>query len=648
MPMRSYKSFPLILFLSCTALVLKAEIKLPRIFSDNMVIQRDMPVRIWGWSSKNAKVTVNFNGQTVSVKANGKGMWRAVLKAMTQGGPFEMTISENTKSSHVVKNILIGDVWLGSGQSNMEWVVKNSNQPEKEIAEGNYDKIRLFTVDQALSFTPKDDVTAQPWQVCSSNTVGEFSAVAYFFGRTLLKELDVPIGLINSSWGGTLIETWMSWDVMSLEEEYKTIDREKYVSMAKGMDERVKKYQQALKDEKGVIEKWYEPTFVVAEWKKMDLPKEWGSTELGKSDGIVWFRKELELAKEAGNAKALLGLGPIDDADHTYINGKLVGSSTEYIKNRQYALEPGALKQGKNVIVIKVTDTGGGGGMNGRKDQMFLEVGEKKIPLNGEWNYKASVLTADFGITETGPNVFPSQLYNAMIAPLTPFGIKGVIWYQGEANANRAFKYRSLFPSLIMDWRKKWGYDFPFYWVQLANFMATDDLPSESAWAELREAQSKTLSVAHTGQAIAIDIGETNDIHPRNKQDVGYRLALAALKETYQKNIVFSGPSYESMRLDGTTIRLSFKNLGSGLVGKGDKYGYLKGFSIAGADQKFVWAKARIEGNEVIVFHESITSPVAVRYAWGNNPNDANLFNVEGLPASPFRTDTWKGITEGK
>jgi sialate O-acetylesterase len=275
-----------------------------------------------------------------------------------------------------------------------------------------------------------------------------------------------------------------------------------------------------------------------------------------------------------------------------------------------------------------------------------LDVNGKQLSLQGEWAYKSSALTTDFGLKDTGPNVFPSQLYNAMIAPLTQFGIKGVIWYQGEANTYKAFEYQRLFPTLIKNWRNKWGYEFPFLWVQLANFLPPADQPKESAWAELREAQNKTLSLPLTGQAVAIDIGVANDIHPRNKQDVGYRLALSALKVAYGKDVVYSGPVYKSMSKEGNKIVLNFTNAGVGLHAKGDKYGYLKGFAIAGADKKFVWAKAYIDGDRVIIQHDTIKDPLAVRYAWADNPDDANLFNNEGLPASPFKTDNWTGITE--
>lgn len=627
-----------ILLVACATLSSTAAIKIPAIFSDNMVVQRNAPVKVWGWSGKNSSIQVVFNGQTVKSKSDKKGYWNATLKPMNPGGPFEMKIS-NASETIVLKNILIGDVWLGSGQSNMEWIVSNSDNAEQEISAGNYDKIRLFTVGKKMSFKPLDDIIGGPWEVCSSATVGKFSAVAYFFGRKLHNELNIPIGLINSSWGGTNIETWISWDVMSLDEDFRNVDIKEHQKAALEAESNVEKYMLALKNDPGISEKWYDVAHETASWKKIELPQEWGQTELAKSDGIVWFRKEVVLASGAIHGKSLLGLGPIDDRDDTYVNGQLIGSTSDYSQDRQYPLEAGVLREGKNVIAVKVTDTGGGGGMNGRKEQMFIEINGERTPLHGAWGYKAAVLNTDFGIKQTGPNSFPSQLYNGMIAPITSFAIKGVIWYQGESNAGNPKKYRTLFPTLINNWRTVWGNDFPFLWVQLANYMAPPDQPKESSWAELREAQTSTLSLPNTGQALAIDIGVANDIHPRNKQDVGLRLALNALKITYGRDIVASGPMVKSVEKNDSKIILHFINTGTGLMAKGDRYGYLRGFAIAGPDNKFVWAKAEIQGDQVIVYSHDVADPQAVRYAWADNPDDANLYNKEGLPACPFRAD---------
>ncbi|MES2733732.1 MAG: sialate O-acetylesterase [Bacteroidota bacterium] len=631
-------------FLLLTVAFATAEVKLPKVFTNNMVLQRDKPVKVWGWAAKGESVAVSFNGQQAKAKANNQGAWVVTLPAMLYGGPFDMTVTGKANTV-TLKNILIGDVWICSGQSNMEWIIRNTNHAEKEIAESAYPSIRLFTVEKALSFTPKPDLAGGTWLECNPATIGDFSAVAYFFGRKLNKELNIPIGLINSSWGGTNIQTWTSWDVMSQQEEYKSLTPAKYTEMVNNRGTAQEKYAAALKIDKGMAEKWFDPAASVTGWKKIQVPSNWDQTEIGPEDGIVWFKSEFDVPADLAGKPATISLGPIDDWDETYINGVLVGKEYDFTKPRIYTLNTG-LKAGKNSIIIKITDVVGGGGLYGNPEQLFVEVGGQKISLAGEWQYKPSVLSSYYGVKSWGPNEFPSQLYNAMIAPLTQYSLKGAIWYQGENNAYEAFKYRTLFPNLINDWRSKWGNDLSFYWVQLANFMKPADEPVESQWAELREAQTKTLSLPNTGQAVIIDIGEANDIHPRNKQDVGYRLALAALKTTYAKDIVYAGPIYQSMKIQGNKVLLSFSNTGSGLVALRDKYHYIRGFAIAGADKKFVWANAYLEGDQVVVSSDAVKNPVAVRYAWGDNPDDANLYNQEGLPATPFRTDDWKPITQ--
>lgn len=623
-----------------------AEVALPKIFSDNMVLQRDRVVSVWGWAAPGESITVSFNGQNVKTKADAKGNWQTALKSMVHGGPFNMTIQGKSNKINY-KNVLIGDVWICSGQSNMEWTMRSTKDAEKEIAASNYPKIRLFNVLKAMSYTPKTDLAGGAWMECNPETVGDFSAVAYFFGRKVVQELDIPIGLINSSWGGTNIQTWISWDIMSQKGDYKSIDVKSLEGMTANYEAGRQKYEAALQQDKGLSGKWYEPTASLTEWKKATIPNEFANTPVGNDDGIVWFRKDFDVPAGAETKAATLYLGPVDDIDNTYLNGQQVGSAGFWNADRVYTINPGVLKPGKNTLVVKVTDSGGGGGLYGKPEQVYLELGGQRISLAGEWLFRPSVLMSTFGIKEVGPNAFPSQLFNAMIAPITRYGIKGGLWYQGESNTYQAYTYRTLFADLITNWRNKWGYEFPFFWVQLANFQATVAQPAESDWAELRESQSKTLALPQTGQAVIIDIGEAFDIHPRNKQDVGLRLALAALKVAYGKDLVYSGPVYQSMKTEGNKIVLSFTNTGSGLMTK-DKYGYVKGFTIAGADKKFVWARAEIQGNTVIVYSESVSSPVAVRYAWASNPDDASLYNKEWLPASPFRTDAWPAITEGK
>jgi sialate O-acetylesterase len=617
---------------------LHAEVILPKIFSDNMVLQRNQPIQVWGWAKASESVTVTLNGATARTKADKNGNWKLSLKAMSHGGPYELIVKG--KNIITLRNILIGDVWVGSGQSNMEWTIKDTNHAKEEIANANHPQIRLFTVPKAMSFDVEKDLTGGQWLECNSSTLGDFSAVAYFFGRKLNADLNIPIGLVNSSWGGTNIQTWMSWDVMAGKDEYRKLDIATLREAAKEMPEKQRKFSEAIANEKGKLEKWYDANTADG-WKKITLPKLWEQTEIGNADGVVWFRKEFTVSAEDIGKSTTLHLGPIDDADETYVNGKQVGGMNGWNIDRHYAIAGNILQPGKNVLVVRVYDGAGGGGIYGAPDKLYLDVNNKRIDLTGEWQYKISVLNTEYGLQSAGPNAYPSQLYNAMIAPIIPMPIKGVIWYQGESNTGEAGKYQKLFPELISNWRTKWNQQFPFFWVQLANFMAPDSLPVSSDWAALREAQSMTLSLPSTGQAVIIDIGEANDIHPRNKQDVGLRLALSALKVAYNQNVVYSGPVYKSMQKVDNKLVLTFDNTGSGLQVK-DKYGYLKAFAIAGEDQKFVWAKAYIEDNKVIVYHPAIKNPVAVRYAWGNNPDDANLYNKEGLPASPFRTDGWK------
>lgn len=646
------KLLSLFLFATMLSVVVEAQVKLPRIFSDNMVVQRDKPLKVWGWASKGSVVTVSFNGQEVKGKTDGKGHWEVLLKPMVYGGPFELMVRDS-KGSIALKNILIGDVWFCSGQSNMEMPIQGWNKDSianagKEIRSANYPQIRLFTVEKAMSFKPAEDFTNGKWEVCSPSTVGPFSATAYFFGRKLNTELNIPIGLINSTWGGTNIQAWTSWDEMVKQEKYKGLAPSAFESMQKNWSKNLAAFNTAVADDAGVRDKWFAPEYNASSWKQVNMPLPFEQSEIGNADGVVWYRREFTLTEEQAIVQATLSLGAIDDWDETYLNGTLVGKTNIHSEKRWYELPQGVTKPGKNVIVVKVRDTGGYGGFTGTAKELFLLVGRTTIPLAGAWQYKESATTKQFNVPETGPNAFPSQLYNAMVAPAIPFVIKGAIWYQGESNAGEAYAYRSMFPTMIKNWRTKWNDEFPFLWAQLASFMEPVEVPSPSEWAELREAQHMTLSLPKTGEAVLIDIGEAKDIHPKNKQDVGYRLALSALKTVYDKDIVYSGPTYKGMEVKGNCIELTFDNTGSGLIARGDRYGYLRGFSIAGADQKFVWAKAHLDGNKVVVSADGISNPVAVRYAWADNPNDANLFNKEGLPASPFRTDTWKGITEKK
>lgn len=616
-----------------------AKITVPSVISDNMVLQRDSPVKLWGWANKGETVTIEFNGQKITAKTDKNGLWKTQLKPMQYGGPFDMLI-KGKNDILTIKNILIGDVWVCSGQSNMEWVVSNSNNAKNEISAANYPGIRLFTVAKNMSALPLNNVESTGWKECSPETIPNFSAVSYYFGRTLHDELDIPIGLINSSWGGTMIESWTSIPTMSTLPEYsRKLDEIKETGFKEMVensgDNLLSKF---LNNEQGSIQQWFLPKTDIKDWKTTNLPALWTDFDID-GNGVIWYRKEFTLTAEQAKSEAIINLGKIDDWDETFLNGYKIGATRSHIAERKYTVAPRHLKTGKNILVVKVTNVADQAGFYDKAENMFCKTVDSSIPLSGEWYYKISGIINPG--RDIGPNTYPSLLYNAMIAPLSNYTIKGAIWYQGESNAGEAFKYRTLFPNMIKDWRAAWQQgDFPFYFVQLANYMAAPAIPSDSDWAKLREAQHMTLSIPNTGEAVAIDIGEANDIHPRDKQTVGYRLALNALAKTYHKNIEYQGPEYESMEIAGDKIIIKF-NTKFKLVAK-SKYGYLNSFAIAGNDKKFVWAKAFIlDDNRIEVYSPEIKEPIAVRYAWANNPDDANLYNSEELPASPFRTDSW-------
>jgi sialate O-acetylesterase len=638
-----------ILLISIFVSLAVSDVRLPDVISDHMVLQRDITVKIWGWADEDEAVTLRFNNQVRETVAGKDGKWQISLEAMPAGGPFDMTVEG--KNTLKLNDILIGDVWICSGQSNMEWRVKNSNNAEEEIAAADFSKIRLFDVKRRMSEIPLEDLTGEKWQLCSPKTISEFSAVGYFFGRELHKDLNVPIGLISTNWGGTVVETWMSSETISkfseFDDKITKLKSLNIAEMATKKDQLQKDWENKIDgSDIGLRQKWFLLEEPGDSWKDMLLPQKWENAGLKGFDGIVWFMYEFELSEKESENELQLHLGPIDDTDFTYINGTQVGHiNNAWQEPREYLVDAKLLKPGKNVICVRVIDYAGGGGIYGEPEDMFYVSSEKKVSLAGTWKYKAGTDEIPENLN-IGPNSFPTLLYNGMVHPLISHGIKGAIWYQGESNASRAFQYRKLFAGMITDWRTKWDQgDFPFLFVQLANFRQPLPEPGESTWAELREAQNMALELPNTGVAVIIDIGEANDIHPRNKQDVGLRLSLAAKKVAYGQDIVYSGPMYDTMNIENDKIRIKFKHTGSGLMVK-DPYGYIKGFAIAGEDRKFVWARAYRDGNDVIVYSDQVKNPVAVRYGWADNPHDVNLYNIEGLPASPFRTDNWPGITE--
>ena len=628
-----------------------ANIKLPRLFSDNMVLQRNQPITLWGWADASEKIILQFREQTKTVKAGKDGKWKIVLDAAAAGGPYELTLKGKNVIS--LKNILVGDVWICSGQSNMEWIVQNSNNAADETASANYPMIRHFEVLKTVAADPKEDIKSGEWKVCGPSTAGSFTAVGYFFAKELFNKTGVPIGLINTSWGATHVETWTSREAFEHSDEFKAmianmpkIDLEalgqKKIAAIK---ERISHLQGNEVQTEANIAGWKTFSYDDSHWPVMQAPRVWEEQALPDYDGIVWYRKMITVAAADAGKAAVIELAMIDDTDETYVNGIKVGSTNSYNEKRKYSIPAGILKEGKNVIAIKVLDTGGGGGVWGEAADLKITIDGNVTSLAGNWKFQVAV--AALAAAAVGPNSYPTLLSNGMISPLTQFAIKGAIWYQGEANVGRSFQYRKAFPLMITDWRRRWGLgDFPFYFVQLASFNANDGNSQKgSGWAELREAQAMTLSLTSTGMVVTTDIGDAKDIHPKSKQEVGRRLAAIALNKNYDQPVEYSGPVYQSMIIDGDKIVLKFTHKGSGLI-TSNKYGYLQGFEIAAADRKFYYAKAFIKDNTVVVYKEGLTNPAAVRFGWADDAGENNLFNKEGFPAGPFRTDSWPGITD--
>ena len=616
------------------------------LFTDHMVLQRELPAPVWGWAAPGCEIKVSLAGKTATAKADSAGRWQVKLGPFPAGGPHSLRVEGPL--TVIVQDVLVGDVWICSGQSNMEMGMGGVNKSQQEIAAADHPKLRLFTVPKRVSLRPQELVSSQ-WEVCSPQTVAGFSAVGYFFGRDLNKALDVPIGLIHTSWGGTVAEAWTSAEALNTMDDFQPAVSQ-FQQLAAALESGTDKFDEQLANwwranDPGSAAGlgWADPVQKTADWKTMNLPTAWEQAGLPDFDGVVWFRKEFDLPESAAGQDGTLSLGPVDDIDTTWVNGVRVGGMSTWTDLRVYKVPGRILKAGRNVVAVRVLDTGGVGGICGQADQLRFEPGGngKPIPLAGPWQYKASTSLPQTKPVpqrlDNNPNV-TTVLYNGMIAPLVPYGLKGAIWYQGESNAGRPLQYRTLLPTMIWDWRSRFGVgDFPFLIVQLANFMGVQQQPTESGWAELREAQLlTTLKDPRCGLAVAIDIGEANDIHPRNKQDVGARLALAARGIAYGQSIEYSGPVFKSMEVADGKARLRFEHLGGGLVAKGG--GPLKGFAIAGADKRFVFAEAKIDGDAVVVSSPEVSQPVAVRYGWANNPV-CNFYNQAGLPASPFRTD---------
>ncbi|MES2776859.1 MAG: sialate O-acetylesterase [Bacteroidota bacterium] len=631
------------------ALNLFGQVRLPQIVRDSMILQRDAMVNIWGWSSVNEKVQVLFNGKSYKTKGDASGKWLVKLPATRAGGPYTIDITASNKIS--IKEVLFGDIWFCSGQSNMVHQLNiHDITYAKDIAEANYPMIRQFWIPTLTNLQgPQTNLPAGYWNAAVGENVRPFSAVAYFFAKKIYERYKVPVGIINASVGGTPIEAWTS------EEGFKdfpmliaTIEKNKDTSYLNSLNRRppslnTNRAEPPVDAGMNGAVKWFDAAYIPKGWHNINIPGYWEDQGVKDLNGIVWYRKEIDIPATMIEKPAKVFLGRIVDADELYINGSQVGRTTYMYPQRRYPVPAGVLKPGKNIFVVRVTNTNGKGGFVPDKPYCIF-AGNDTIDLKGTWQYKVGTVFRPVGggLFGGGGGINaqnqPAALYNAMVAPVINYCIKGFCWYQGESNTSRPQEYERLLPALIYDWRNKWNHDsLPFLYVQLPGYTEYNYLPSESNMAILREAQLKALSVPKTAMAVAIDLGEWNDIHPDNKKDVGERLALAALKLVYGETIVGEGPAFKTATIDGKRIVVSFTNTGTGLVAKDGEA--LSEFAIAGPDKKFVWAKARIEGDKVVVWNDEIADPAFVRYSWADNPVNPNLFNTEGLPASPFRTD---------
>ncbi len=608
------------------------------LFSDNAVLQRDRAIPVWGWTQPQTKVTVRLDNeaaQTATAAADGR--WTVSLPSHAAGGPHSLNITGADGEVAARKNLLFGDVWLCSGQSNMAYDLHGALNPEQEIAAANYPEIRLLQVDNAIKSAPIQSFGAN-WKVCSPQTVGTFSGVGYFFGRKLYKELKVPIGLIDSSWSGTPGESWVSGPALGQIPDFKAA-----VDAMRPGDDAQTRYANEMSawwqtNDPGTMAHQQAPDFDDSAWKTMDLPGNWEAKGFPDFDGVMWFRREINVPAAFAGRPLQLDLGAIDDNDTTYWNGAPVGADQGWTKERHYVVPGAQVKAGRNVIAVRVLDINGGGGMAG--PAISMQSDGTKVSLEGAWKFhvgpEMKTLPA-MPRSQEDPNK-PVVLFNGKIAPLLPGAIKGILWYQGESNAdnmNEATQYRQILPTLVQDWRAHFGADTPFYIMQLANFHATEDQPSNNAWPNLREAQLQTArKFPNTYLTVLIDLGEQNNVHFPNKQEAGARLANNVLEHTYGRNIESSGPTLKAAKSVGDAMQLTFDHA-QGLNLKGDAS---RVFAIAGADMKFHWATPVVAGNTVTLTSPDVKAPLYARFGWSDFPR-ATLYNAAGLPATPFRTD---------
>ncbi len=604
---------------------LSAAVRLPKLVGDRMVLQRDTELKIWGWADPGEKVTVRFRGAHYYAEADSLGRWRAMLPPQEPGGPFLMEVNEK-----VIRDVLVGDVYLCGGQSNQETPIERLVEKFPEIPVSNNHMIRHYKVPYQEDVEGvKDDLAGDAvWHSATASEVMNWTSLAYFFAVEVYERYKVPVGMLVCSKGGTDIEAWIDQDHLTDFPRLR-VDREALAAQ-----------KEALRDKGAGL--WYRPDFDDSGWDEVEVPGTWDETGI-RTRGCVWYRKNFELPSSMVGRHAKLYMGRTSDCDSVFVNGTFVGTTAYFGPPRKYDVPAGVLVEGVNNVTLKLTALNGHGEIV-RDKPYRLQGDDAAVDLSGTWKYKVGFdrnEAEQYAARLSNLRRAGSALYNGMIYPLRDWKVKGVIWYQGENNAGRAGEYSPLLKSLIAGWRATFGMpDLPFLLVQLPNYMARRERPVDSGWARLREAQFNVArSVPGTALAVTYDVGEWNDIHPLDKKTMARRLFLGARKLVYGEKLVASGPMYEGMEVDGDRVILSFTDVGRGLASRDGKE--LKHFAIAGADRNFVWAEAEIKGNKVVVHSPEVEHPVAVRYAWSDNPEEANLCNKDGLLASPFRTDNW-------
>ncbi|MCP4310109.1 MAG: sialate O-acetylesterase [Bacteroidetes bacterium] len=647
--------FLLVLGLFLGSAMSASDLKLPSLIGDHMVLQRNSTVNIWGWASPGDVISVqtSWDGHNYEATTDTEGNWLVQACTTEEGGPYEVIIEADTTIT--LRDILLGDVWICSGQSNMEWTLTKAQSAVAEIPQADYPGIRLFSVEGRIASSPRDDVSGI-WSRCTPETSSDFSAVGYFFGKRLHKELGIPVGLVNSSWGGTPSEAWTSTGALKSQGDFSTQlseldqfhnDPFEMTRHTRDSIRRVIALQKDFmnKENTGLAEGWMDPSLNDSAWIMSGaLAQRSAIPDLRRVEGVLWVRKRIAIPDSWVGKSLLLELGLLDERDVAYFNGWKVRASLNNNyrdKVRVFKIPRNLVTENECLVAMRIVNTHEDGGMFAASRQFRIyPEGEaaEAIGLPGPWKYRVA---HHFPLIRSVANPkFPTVLYNGMLHPLTEYAIKGVIWYQGESNVNRAVQYREIFPLMIRDWRTAWGQeDFPFYFVQLAPY----NYGLEFSGAELREAQFQTLSkVDNTGMVVTLDIGNRRDIHPRNKRDVGDRLALWALARDYNIDLVCSGPLFAGQVVEGNTIRVLFEHAGIGLMISNEPLTHIE---IAGIDRVYLPAEAKVDGKTLLVSHPDIAKPVAVRYGWSNTA-EPNLFNLDGLPASSFCSDDWPRVTE--